>query len=241
VNLDVVPVLTGTAFKNKGVQPLLDAVVDHMTAIEGMGELHLEIIVDRMTREFGVECNLGAPQVSYRDAITATAQIDYIHKRQSGGSGQYARVKIIFEPKQFSEEEGKTKKAQIAFEEASRIRRFNPSRATRSGRCCLARTWRFMDDLGEYDSAMSYYIDALEVRRNRLGLDDVAEAETLYSMGYTLHNNDEAERALVCLEESLSMRRYQLGEDSKEVGDGLNMMGFLKAKKGERDDALTIL
>jgi len=76
------------------------------TIIEGMGELHLEIIVDRMKREFNVEANVGAPQVSYREAITATAEIDYIHKKQSGGSGQYARVKLIFEPKEFSEEEG---------------------------------------------------------------------------------------------------------------------------------------
>lgn len=76
------------------------------TIIEGMGELHLEIIVDRMKREFNVECNVGAPQVSYREAITAKAEIDYTHKKQSGGSGQYARVKIIFEPKEFSEEEG---------------------------------------------------------------------------------------------------------------------------------------
>jgi elongation factor G len=76
------------------------------TIIEGMGELHLEIIVDRMKREFGVECNVGAPQVSYREAITQKAEIDYVHKKQSGGSGQYARVKIIFEPKEFSEEEG---------------------------------------------------------------------------------------------------------------------------------------
>mmetsp|Transcript_9680 Transcript_9680/g.26550 ORF Transcript_9680/g.26550 Transcript_9680/m.26550 type:complete len:280 (-) Transcript_9680:56-895(-) len=76
------------------------------TVIEGMGELHLEIIVDRMKREFDVECNVGAPQVSYREAITQTAEIDYVHKKQSGGSGQYARVKIIFEPKDFSEEEG---------------------------------------------------------------------------------------------------------------------------------------
>mmetsp|Transcript_30569 Transcript_30569/g.31052 ORF Transcript_30569/g.31052 Transcript_30569/m.31052 type:complete len:303 (+) Transcript_30569:159-1067(+) len=60
-------------------------------------------------------------------------------------------------------------------------------------------------------------------------------------MGYTLHNNDEPERALVCFVESLSIRRYQLGEDSKEVGDTLNMMGFLKAKRGELDDALTLL
>jgi len=68
------------------------------TVIEGMGELHLEIIVDRMRREFNVECNVGAPQVSYREAITGSAEIDYTHKKQSGGSGQFARVKINFEP-----------------------------------------------------------------------------------------------------------------------------------------------
>jgi len=76
------------------------------TIIEGMGELHLEIIVDRMKREFNVEANVGAPQVSYREAITQTAEIDYTHKKQSGGSGQYARIKLIFEPKEFSDEEG---------------------------------------------------------------------------------------------------------------------------------------
>jgi len=68
------------------------------TVIEGMGELHLEIIVDRMKREFKVECNVGAPQVAYREAITNKAEIDYTHKKQSGGTGQYARVKIQFEP-----------------------------------------------------------------------------------------------------------------------------------------------
>ena len=77
----------------------------NQTVIEGMGELHLEIIVDRMKREFSVECNVGAPQVSYREAITQSAEIDYTHKKQSGGSGQYARVKLVFEPKEFSEEE----------------------------------------------------------------------------------------------------------------------------------------
>merc|ERR1711997_275049 len=76
------------------------------TVIEGMGELHLEIIVDRMKREFNVEANVGSPSVSYREAITQTAEIDYTHKKQSGGSVQYARVKIIFEPKEFSDEEG---------------------------------------------------------------------------------------------------------------------------------------
>lgn len=63
-----------------------------------MGELHLEIIVDRMKREFKVDCNVGEPQVAYREAITQSATVDYIHKKQSGGAGQYARVKVIFEP-----------------------------------------------------------------------------------------------------------------------------------------------
>jgi len=76
------------------------------TIIEGMGELHLEIIVDRMKREFSVEANVGAPQVAYREAITQSAEIDYTHKKQSGGSGQYARIKLVFEPKEFSDEEG---------------------------------------------------------------------------------------------------------------------------------------
>merc|ERR1712176_123642 len=68
------------------------------TIISGMGELHLEIIVDRLQREFGVEANVGAPQVSYREAITAPAEVDFTHKKQSGGSGQYARCKVQFEP-----------------------------------------------------------------------------------------------------------------------------------------------
>jgi len=68
------------------------------TIIAGMGELHLDIIVDRMKREFKVEANVGAPQVAYRETITRAAEIDYTHKKQSGGSGQFARIKIIFEP-----------------------------------------------------------------------------------------------------------------------------------------------
>jgi len=76
------------------------------TIIEGMGELHLEIIVDRLKREFDVEAMVGAPSVSYREAITQEATVDYTHKKQSGGSGQYARIKLIFEPKDFSDEEG---------------------------------------------------------------------------------------------------------------------------------------
>ncbi|HLI10589.1 MAG TPA: elongation factor G [Alphaproteobacteria bacterium] len=68
------------------------------TVIKGMGELHLEIIVDRMRREFKVEANVGAPQVAYRETITKAVEYDYTHKKQTGGSGQFARVKIRFEP-----------------------------------------------------------------------------------------------------------------------------------------------
>lgn len=68
------------------------------TILKGMGELHLEIIVDRMRREFKVEANIGQPKVAYREAITKKVEIDYTHKKQSGGSGQFAKVKIQFEP-----------------------------------------------------------------------------------------------------------------------------------------------
>lgn len=70
------------------------------TIIRGMGELHLEIIVDRMRREFKVEANVGAPQVAYRETITKANDIDYTHKKQSGGAGQFARIKIRFEPQE---------------------------------------------------------------------------------------------------------------------------------------------
>jgi elongation factor G len=64
------------------------------TIIKGMGELHLEILVDRMKREFKVEANVGAPQVAYREYLGKPSSIDYTHKKQSGGSGQFARVKV---------------------------------------------------------------------------------------------------------------------------------------------------
>ena len=68
------------------------------TIIKGMGELHLDIIVDRMKREFKVEANIGAPQVAYRETILGTAEMEYIHKKQSGGAGQFAKVKLSVEP-----------------------------------------------------------------------------------------------------------------------------------------------
>ncbi len=81
--------------------PSLRVKVDQesgQTVLAGMGELHLEIIVDRMKREFKVEANVGAPQVAYRETITKSKDIDYTHKKQSGGAGQFAKVKITFEP-----------------------------------------------------------------------------------------------------------------------------------------------
>ncbi|MBT6827981.1 MAG: elongation factor G [Rhodospirillaceae bacterium] len=68
------------------------------TVIKGMGELHLEILIDRMKREFKVDANVGQPQVAYRETITRAAEVDYTHKKQSGGAGQFARVKIEIEP-----------------------------------------------------------------------------------------------------------------------------------------------
>ena len=68
------------------------------TIIRGMGELHLDIIVDRLKREFKVDANVGNPQVAYRETITKPCDIEYTHKKQSGGAGQFAKVKIKFEP-----------------------------------------------------------------------------------------------------------------------------------------------
>ncbi len=68
------------------------------TIISGMGELHLEIIVDRMLREFKVDANIGQPQVAYRETVSTEAVVDYTHKKQTGGAGQFARLKIRVEP-----------------------------------------------------------------------------------------------------------------------------------------------
>ena len=68
------------------------------TIIKGMGELHLEILVDRMKREFKVEANVGAPQVAYREYLARPVELTYTHKKQSGGSGQFAEIKIAVTP-----------------------------------------------------------------------------------------------------------------------------------------------
>ncbi|CAN6712654.1 unnamed protein product [Malus baccata var. baccata] len=70
----------------------------NQTVIEGMGELHLEIIVDRLKREFKVEANVGAPQVNYQESISRTSEVRYVHKKQSGGQGQFADITVQFEP-----------------------------------------------------------------------------------------------------------------------------------------------
>ena len=68
------------------------------TVIKGMGELHLDILIDRMKREFKVEANVGAPQVAYRETLRSAATVDYTHKKQTGGAGQFGRAKIIVTP-----------------------------------------------------------------------------------------------------------------------------------------------
>jgi len=81
--------------------PSFRVSTDHesgQTIIKGMGELHLDILVDRMKREFKVEANVGAPQVAYRESLAKTVDVDYTHKKQSGGSGQFGRVKLTVTP-----------------------------------------------------------------------------------------------------------------------------------------------
>ncbi len=87
--------------KLAGEDPSLRLKTDQetgQTILSGMGELHLEIIIDRLKREYGVEANIGAPQVAYRETISKPHTEIYTHKKQTGGSGQYAEVKITFEP-----------------------------------------------------------------------------------------------------------------------------------------------
>ncbi len=87
--------------KLAGEDPSLRLKTDQetgQTILSGMGELHLEIIIDRLRREYGVDANIGAPQVAYRETISKTHVETYTHKKQSGGSGQYAEVKIEFAP-----------------------------------------------------------------------------------------------------------------------------------------------
>ncbi|QJB69231.1 elongation factor G [Parasphingorhabdus halotolerans] len=81
--------------------PSFRVTTDHesgQTIIKGMGELHLDILVDRMRREFKVEANVGAPQVAYRESLGKAVEVDYTHKKQSGGSGQFARIKFEVTP-----------------------------------------------------------------------------------------------------------------------------------------------
>ncbi len=81
--------------------PSFTVSTDHesgQTILKGMGELHLDIKIDILKRTYKVEANIGAPQVAYRESISRKAEIDYTHKKQTGGTGQFARVKLVFEP-----------------------------------------------------------------------------------------------------------------------------------------------
>jgi len=92
--------------KLAGEDPSLRLKTDQetgQTILSGMGELHLEIIIDRLRREYGVDANIGAPQVAYRETISKEHTETYTHKKQSGGSGQYAEVKIVFAPQERNE------------------------------------------------------------------------------------------------------------------------------------------
>ncbi|ATU72058.1 elongation factor G [Komagataeibacter rhaeticus] len=98
---DGVEKMTLALQKLSGEDPSLRLKTDQetgQTILSGMGELHLDIIIDRLRREYGVDANIGAPQVAYRETITQAHTETYTHKKQSGGSGQFAEVKIEFAP-----------------------------------------------------------------------------------------------------------------------------------------------
>jgi tetratricopeptide (TPR) repeat protein len=103
------------------------------------------------------------------------------------------------------------------------------------------------DGLTEYDEAITCFREAMDIRRQRVeeNPDDVTAstlyAATLYSMGFTLHNQDIDARALRVFDEALEIRRACLGDNAREVGDTLNIMGFLKAKSGQLDGSLQLL
>jgi elongation factor G len=93
--------LSTALYKMVKADPSLQLEVDQetgQTVLKGMGELHLEVTIDRMRTELGVEANMGRPRVSFREAFGQPVELVYTHKKQTGGSGQYAEVKMIFEP-----------------------------------------------------------------------------------------------------------------------------------------------
>ena len=92
------------------------------TIIAGMGELHLEVLVDRMRREFNVEANVGKPQVAYRETITkAVEKVEYTHKKQTGGSGQFGRVIIAIEPNAPTGEEEEDSRSETGYEFVNKV------------------------------------------------------------------------------------------------------------------------
>ena len=135
---------------------------------------------------------------------------------------------------------GKSRKAEKSLKEALRIRRLIHGDDHEAVAAAFQEIGDLMDDLGEYEKAMYNYSEALLIRYKRLGLhNDVAA--TLCSIAFTFHNQGQPKHALRSFEEALEIRKVCLGVDATEVGDMLNMMGFLHAKLGELDDALTLL
>ena len=109
------------------------------TILKGMGELHLDIKVDILKRTYKVDANIGAPQVAYREKLTKRTEIDYTHKKQSGGSGQFAKVKIVFEPA----EPGVRLRRSNRRSSAARCRRNTFPASRRASTACSARAfWR---------------------------------------------------------------------------------------------------
>ena len=115
------------------------------TVISGMGELHLDILVDRMRREFNVEANIGKPQVAYRETIRRTVEkVDYTHKKQTGGSGQYAKVIVKLEPLPLETDGADVRVRQRGHRRShparSSSRRWTPARRTPCSTACWPAT-----------------------------------------------------------------------------------------------------
>jgi len=137
-------------------------------------------------------------------------------------------------------------RAEVAFEEALVLRRALDDQSE-SVALVLHEMGDLYDGLTEYDEAITCFREAMDIRRQRVeeNPDDVTAstlyAATLYSMGFTLHNQDIDARALRVFDEALEIRRACLGDNAREVGDTLNIMGFLKAKSGQLDGSLQLL
>jgi translation elongation factor EF-G len=221
------------------------------TAIEEMGELHLEIIVDRITREFGVERNVGAPQVTYREAITATAEIAYIHKRLARDSGQYARVYInnedskevgdvlnmVSETPNVHREKHKPELAVECYEECLRIRQTAFGTDHEKVADALIAVNDAESDMQHTDDAMRSYQVSLKIRTLVLGEHDASVAAVLQFLG-TLKfraNNHSKDREL--LSEFVRIRRDNRSHNDRHYVTVLFMLSNILKIVGQEAEA----